>query len=112
MRLFDLFLRRAGVDRAQSLSRRRSVSRLTVECPRDMLGTLRKQICLDFQAVGLDVAQVQIDAGHQSDLASACITVNCPPDRRAELMTQARRLNANPDIRRVRFGQADRLAAK
>lgn len=104
MRLFELFLRRAGVDRAQTLSRRRSVSRLTVECPRDMVGSLRKQICLDFQEAGLDVSQVQVDAGGKPGLASACITVSCPPDRRVELMAQARRLTANPSIHRVRFG--------
>ena len=52
MRFFDLFLRRAGVDRATALGRRRGTSRLTVICPRDELGALRKQICLDFSAAG------------------------------------------------------------
>lgn len=63
MRFFDLFLRRAGVDRATAMGRRRGTSRLTVICPRDELGALRKQICLDFSAAGLDVSQVQIDQG-------------------------------------------------
>ena len=58
--------------------RRRGTSRLTVICPRDELGSLRKQICLDFSAAGLDVSQVQIDQGSDPGMASACITVNCP----------------------------------
>ena len=55
-----------------------AASRLTVICPRDELGSLRKQICLDFSAAGLDVSQVQIDQGSDPGMASACITVNCP----------------------------------
>ncbi len=106
MRFFDLFLRRAGVDRAAALGRRRGTSRLTVVCPRDVLSAVRKQICLDFSAAGLDVSQVQIDQGRDPELASACITVNCPPELRAELMSQARRLSANPAVRRVHFGAA------
>jgi hypothetical protein len=104
MRFFDLFLRRAGVDRATAQGRRRGTSRLTVICPRDELGSLRKQICLDFSAAGLDVSQVQIDQGSDPGLASACITVNCPPELRGELMSQARRLSANPVVRHVHFG--------
>jgi hypothetical protein len=110
MRFFDLFLRRAGVDRAVALGRRRSTSRLTVECPRAAIGTLRKQICLDFQAAGLNVSQMEIDHG-PNDLAQARITVNCPPALRAELMAQARRLNENPDVQSVRFGQVRRPQA-
>jgi hypothetical protein len=110
MRFFDLFLRRAGVDRATALGRRRGTSRLTVICPRDELGALRKQICLDFSAAGLDVSQVQIDQGTDPAMASACITVNCPPELRGELMSQARRLSANPAVRHVHFG-AQPLAA-
>ena len=105
MRMFDLFLRRAGVGAATSMHRRRAVSRLTVECAREHLPALRKQICLDFQAAGLDVAHMQVNAGAQPELASACITVTCPPERRPALMDQARLLHANPDVRDVRFGQ-------
>jgi len=104
MRFFDLFLRRAGVDRHAAQGRRRGTSRLTVVCPRDEIGALRKQICLDFSAAGLDVARVQVDTGRDTELASACITVNCPPELRGELMSQARRLSANPAVRHVRFG--------
>ena len=56
MRFFDLFLRRAGVDRATAQGRRRVAAALTVICPRDELGSLRKQICLDFSAA-LDVSR-------------------------------------------------------
>lgn len=111
MRLFDLFMRRAGVGRANSLHRRRGTSRLTIECPRDALGAVRKQICLDFGAAGLDVAQFQIDSSRDADFASACITVNCPPELRPELMSQARRLRANPSVRNVHFGTSARVAA-
>ena len=110
MRLFDLFMRRAGVDRASSLNRRHGTSRLTIVCPRDALGAVRKQVCLDFGAAGLDVAQFQIDSSRDADYASACITVNCPPELRSELMSQARRLQANPAIRHVHFGASANTA--
>lgn len=111
MRLFDLFLRRAGVDRASSLNRRPGTSRLTIVCPRDALGAVRKQVCLDFGAAGLNVAQFQIDSSRDTNFASACITVNCPPELRPELMSQARRLRANPVVRDVHFGTSARAAA-
>ncbi len=112
MRFFDLFMRRAGVDRAESGSRRRGTSRLTVVCPRESLDSLRKQICLDFSAAGLSVSRFQVDAaGQQAGMASACITVDCPPELRAELMSQAKRLSANPAVRHVRFGTARAGAA-
>ncbi|QIM70096.1 hypothetical protein EYB34_01240 [Bordetella trematum] len=104
MRFFDLFLRRAGVDRAGVQERRPGTSRITVVCPRDAVNDLRKQICLDFSAAGLNVAHFQIDSSQHADLASACVTVNCPPELRGELMSQARRLSANPAVRQVRFG--------
>ncbi len=105
MRMFELFLRRAGVDRAQNLGRERAVSRLTVECPRDMVGRVRKQICHDFHAAGLDVSNVQVGAGTDAEMASACITVNCAADSRSVLVAQARRLSDNPAVHRVRFGR-------
>lgn len=104
MRFFDLFLRRAGVDRSAAQNRRAGTSRLTVVCPRDALGDVRKQICLDFSAAGLSVSHFQVDSTQHAELASACVTVNCPPELRGELMSQARRLSANPVVRQVRFG--------
>lgn len=111
MRIFDLFLRRAGVDRVAAPIGRRASSRLTVVCPREALGAVRKQICLDFKAAGLSVSQMQIEQGDDAHLASACITVNCPADMRSVLMSQARQLRANPDIRYVHFGDLRRAAA-
>ncbi|OZI32483.1 hypothetical protein CAL29_25580 [Bordetella genomosp. 10] len=111
MRIFDLFLRRAGVDRPATLAGRRASSRLTVVCAREALGAVRKQICLDFKAAGLNVAQMQVDQGHDQALASACITVNCPADMRGVLMSQARQLRDNPAICSVRFGDQRRAAA-
>ncbi|WP_233233600.1 hypothetical protein [Bordetella sp. LUAb4] len=104
MRIFDLFLRRAGVDRPAALAGRRASSRLTVVCAREALGAVRKQICLDFKAAGLSVAQMQVDQGRDKTMASACITVNCPPNMRNVLMSQARQLSDNPAICSVRFG--------
>jgi hypothetical protein len=108
MRLFDLFLRRAGVDRNSALTRRQGTSRLTIECPRDALGDVRKQVCSEFGAAGLNVSQFQIETGQDADYASACITVNCPPELRPALMSQARRLQAHPAVRRVHFGTSAR----
>ncbi|CPL39851.1 Uncharacterised protein [Bordetella pertussis] len=97
MRFFDLFLRRAGVDRTHALSQRRGTSRLTFVCPRDALGAVRKQICLDFSAAGLSVAQFQVDSGRDAELASACITVS---------------FSANPAVQQLRFGAAEPAGAR
>jgi len=104
MRLFDMFLRRAGLTRADALRRRRAVSRLTVECRDDMLSGLRQRIYTDFRAAGLNVSQVQIRHGEPGRMASACVTVDCPAEKRAELMSQARRLGEHPGVHRVQFG--------
>ena len=103
MRLFELFLRRAGVSHASAQRQRRAVSRLTVECPQDAMGSLRKRIYADFQAAGLDVSHMEVDRAG-AGMAAACVTVNCPPDKRRVLMSQARRLNENPEVSRVRWG--------
>lgn len=111
MRVFDLFLRRAGVDRAAVPDRRGASSRLTVVCPRDALGAVRKQIVSDFKAAGLTVSQMQVDQGRDRQLASACITVKCPAEMRTILMSQARQLQAHPSIKHVHFGDLRRAAS-
>lgn len=108
MRVFDLFLRRAGVDRAAMPDRRDASSRLTVVCPRDALGAVRKHIVSDFKAAGLTVSQMQVEQGSDRQLASACITVKCPAEMRSILMSQARQLQAHPHIRHVQFGDLRR----
>ena len=103
MRLFDLFLRRAGV-RPVLVRQPTHVSRFTVVCPRHMLADLRKQIYLDFEAAGLTVTGLMVDHAHHQDLARACVTVNCPPDMRSVLMSQARQLSTVPGIQQLQWG--------
>ena len=103
MRFFDLFLRRAGVDRATAQGRRRGTSRLTVICPRDELGSLRKQICLTSAPPAwmfrkCRSTRARIPAWRRPASPSTA------PELRGELMSQARRLSANPAVRHVHFG--------
>src|SRR3546814_3833629 len=95
MRLFNLFLRRAGVQAAPIRVPSR-VSRLTVVCPHNVLADVRKQIYLGFEAAGLRVSAVSVDGARQQGLARACVTVNCPPELRSVLMSQARELSSFP----------------
>lgn len=103
MRLFNLFLRRAGV---QPVPVRvgNSVSRLTVVCLRDALANVRKQIYLDFEAAGLKVATLQVSSAQDPGMAMACVTVSCPPELRTVLMEQARQLRIRPDVHTVQWG--------
>ena len=103
MRFFDLFLRRAGV-RPTPVRVPNGVSRLTVVCPRHLLPNLRKQIYLDFEAAGLRVSGLSIDNAQQHDMARACVTVACPPEMRAVLMSQARQLRDLPGVHQVHWG--------
>lgn len=109
MRLFNLFLRRAGV---QSVPVRAvsPVSRLTVVCPRHILAEVRKQIYMDFEAAGLSVAHLRVDRTPRRDMASACVTVNCPPELRSVLMSQARQLSAYPGVHQVQWGDRRHIA--
>ncbi|MEI2416669.1 hypothetical protein V8Z80_10825 [Orrella sp. JC864] len=109
MRLFELFLRRAGVAHAAAQRQRRAVSRLTIECPQESVGQVRKRIYTDFQAAGLDVSHMEVDRA-EGGMAAACLTVSCPADKRRDLMSQARLLNQNPEITRVRWGDARKQA--
>jgi hypothetical protein len=99
--MFSLFPRRATHPGHVA---RHGLPRLTVECPREALQALRRQICLDFSSVGLSVERMQVGSGSQPDLASACVTVDCPPELCAELMLQAARLSHHPAVRQVRVG--------
>src|SRR5690554_3173261 len=109
MRLFNLFLRRAGV-RPTAMPVRKPLSRLTIMCPRADLAQLRKQIYADFGAAGLSVAGMQIDHGKHADLATACVTVNCPPELRSVLMDRARHLRSNPSVRGLQWGDHRHIA--
>ncbi|MGB6106189.1 MAG: hypothetical protein WBF88_20310 [Pusillimonas sp.] len=109
MRLFNLFLRRAGV---QSVPVRTpsSTSRLTVVCPRHQLADVRKQIYLGFEGAGLRVATLMVDHVQQHDMARACVTVHCPPELRPVLMSEARRLSEFPGVRQVQWGDRRHIA--
>jgi hypothetical protein len=111
MRVFDLFLRRAGVDRDAMPDRRNASSRLTVVCPRDAMSAVRKHIMSDFKAAGLTVSQLQVGQTDDRQLASACITVKCPAEMRSVLMSQARQLQAHPKIQHVHFGDLRRAVS-
>ncbi|NLY28380.1 MAG: hypothetical protein GX049_12710 [Alcaligenaceae bacterium] len=108
MRLFNLFLRRAGVQSTRSVSAAslpdRSVSRLTVECPRTVLPELRRQICLDFEAAGLELEALRIDSAQNLDMARACLTIRYTPANRRALMSQARQISEFPGVQRVQWG--------
>ena len=109
MRLFNLFLRRAGVQSAP-VRIPSSVSRLTVVCPRHILADVRKQIYLDFEAAGLQVANLLVDHAKKQDMARACVTVNCPPELRSVLMSQARQLSSYPGVHQVQWGDRRHIA--
>ena len=108
MRLFNLFLRRAGVRQA-SVPVRKPLSRLTFTCPRGELAQVRKQIYTNFSASGITVADIQVDPGTQSELAMACVTVNCPPELRPVLMDRARQLRSNPLVQGLQWGDRRRI---
>jgi len=110
MRLFDLFLRRAGLNGTAAIRNRRTVSHLTVECPNSALGDVRKQICLNFEVAGLNVTEVRIDRGEDPESASACVTLDCPPGLRPAMVEAARRLTVDPRVRRVQWGDTRRAA--
>ncbi len=105
MRLFNLFLRRAGVQ-AVPAPASSAVSRLTVECPRHVLPGLRKQIYTDFEAAGLQIAALRIDHAQSHGLARACVTIRYSPEARRTLMDQARQLGSYPGVQRVHWGAA------
>jgi hypothetical protein len=104
MRLFNLFLRRAGV---QSVPARANsaVSRLTIECPRNILPGLRKHIYSDFEAAGLQIAALRVDHAGSREMARACVTIRYLPEARRTLMSQARQLGSFPGVQRVHWGK-------
>jgi len=110
MRLFHLFLRRAGVQAATSARNPRSTSRLTVVCPREHLPVVRRQIYRNLNADGIQVAQLSVDYGQPAGMVRASVTIDCPPGKRAELMSRARELQAFPGVREIRWASGRRHA--
>lgn len=105
MRLFHLFLRRAGLPAAAARSTR-NTSRLTVVCPREHLSAVRRQIYRDLHADGIQIAQLSVDYGEPAGMVRASVTVDCPPLLRPELMSRARRLQDHPGIHEIHWGAA------
>lgn len=103
MRLFHLFLRRAGVSAAAARSPRTS-SRLTIVCPRDQLATVRRQVYRDLHADGIQIAHLSVDYGQKVGMVRASVTIDCPPVLRSELMSRARRLKEHPGIHEIHWG--------
>jgi len=109
MRLFNLFMRRAGI-RAVPVRAPKSTSRLTVVCPSERLADVRKQVYLNFESAGLRVAHLLVDKGVQHGMARACVTIDCPPELRPVLMSQARELSAFPGVHQVQWGDRRHIA--
>ena len=103
MRLFHLFLRRAGVQSSPAVVSR-NTSRLTVVCPRNQLSAVRRQIYRDLHADGIQIAQLSVDYGQPAGMVRANVTVDCPPPLRPELMSRARRLQDHPGIHDIHWG--------
>ncbi len=109
MRLFNLFMRRAGVN-ATGPRVPSGVSRFTVECSRHALADVRKRIFSDFSSAGLQVTSLEVSHGKQHDVARTCVTVRCLPAQRHLLMDRARQISAYPNVRDVRWGDHRRIA--
>lgn len=103
MRLFHLFLRRAGMPSTAAVATR-NTSRLTVVCPREQLSVVRRQIYRDLHADGIQIAQLSVDYGEPAGMVRANVMIDCPPTLRPELMSRARRLQAHPGIHDIHWG--------
>ncbi|MGO3743454.1 hypothetical protein [Kerstersia sp.] len=101
MRIFDLYLRRAGLAGAATRTQHRSMQRLMLDCDASRLGDLRRQICLDLRDAGLEVSALRVGPGVVDGSVHAYLDVDCPPERRAAMMCQVRRLREHPGVRRL-----------
>lgn len=110
MKIFDLFVRRAGIQATAARSTPLSVSRLSVTCPRHELAAVRKRIYTGFEAAGLQVTHVRVDHATEYGIAKACITISCPPEMRSVLMTQAKRVQEYPEVLTVQWEPRQRNA--
>lgn len=104
MRLFNLFLRRAGVQAVPGTLRKPASSRLTVVCDSRQMALVRRCIYKNFEGAGLKVVSLQVGQAADPTLVSACVTVTCPPEMRPVLMKQARELAGIDGVRAVRWG--------
>lgn len=104
MRLFNLFLRRAGVQAMPSQAQKPAVSRLTLVCSRAQMGKIRKTLHRDFGSAGLSVGSMRVDRASDPTLITACVTVSCRQELKPTLMSQARQLKKVAGVRDVRWG--------
>lgn len=74
------------------------------------MADIRKQIYCNFGAAGLTVVAIQVDKAPDPNLVSACVTIDCPPELRATLMSQARQLRAHPDVKALQWGDHRHIA--
>ncbi|MCQ9617106.1 hypothetical protein L1889_10685 [Paenalcaligenes niemegkensis] len=110
MKIFNLFLRRAGVQPAMVRPSTVSVSRLSVICPRNDMAAVRKRIYTGFEAAGLRVTNLSVDHTDSHETAKACVTISCPPEMRSVLMTQARQVRDYPEVLNVQWERRQRNA--
>lgn len=110
MKIFNLFLRRAGVQPALVRPGTLSVSRLSVICPRHDMASVRKRIYTGFEAAGLRVTNLSVDHSDSHETARARVTISCPPEMRAVLMTQARQVQDYPEVLNVQWERRQRNA--
>ena len=109
MRLFHLFLRRAGLQ-PTAMRTVRNTSRLTVVCPREHLPAVRRKIYRDLHAGGIQISHVSVDYGQPAGMVRASVTLDCPPPLRSELMSRAHRLQSYPGVSAVHWGSLRRHA--
>lgn len=110
MKIFDLFLRRAGIQATSARSSTMSVSRLSVTCPRHDMAAVRKRIYTGFKAAGLKVTNLSVDHATEHGMAKACVTISCPPEMRSVMMTQAKQIQTYPEVLTVQWEPRQRNA--
>lgn len=79
---------------------------LTIVCLSSALNALRKQLFIDLNTIDLRVTQVVVTRETGDDVASATVTLACPPDSRAALTTLVMRLGEDRNVRRVNWSGA------
>lgn len=109
MRIFDLFLRRAGLSASSArVASALSVSRLTVVCPRHDMAHVRRHIYSGLNGSGIRVSNLEVDHSDSHDTAQACVTITCPPELRSELMQRARSISQVPGVLQVKWANRRR----
>lgn len=85
----------------------RPTYQITIVGMADTLNALRKQLYQELQALDLPVLNVRVSRPDAARLASATVTLQCPPQARALLSAIALRLGQRPDVRRVHWETED-----